>query len=133
MKPFQKRHLYKTITWRLIGSFDTFILSNWINREMDISLSIVISEVFSKSILYYFHERFWFNSSITNTRIRHLIKPFSWRLIATIDTFLISSFFFGDFYKGAQLSLLELLTKVILYYIHDKAWYYSKIGLDHGK
>ena len=87
----------------------------------------------TKLILYYLHERFWFNSNLTNSKIRHLVKPFTWRAIGTLDTLIISSLLFDDFFMGAQLASLETLTKLVLYYLHDKIWYKLKFGLDEKK
>lgn len=125
-----KRHLIKSITWRIVGSFDTLILSFVIFRDYKVSLFISITEVFSKLILYYFHERLWYFSNIKKAKLRHLIKPFTWRFIATMDTLLISLFFFKQIDMAFQLSLLEIFTKTFLYYLHDKLWYKSKFGLN---
>ncbi len=55
-----KRHLFKTITWRIIGTLDTMILSGFITGSWKIGLTIGIIEVFTKMILYFLHERFWY-------------------------------------------------------------------------
>ena len=55
-----KRHVLKTITWRVIGTIDTIILSWMISGDPTIGLSIGGLEVISKMILYYIHERAWY-------------------------------------------------------------------------
>jgi uncharacterized membrane protein len=55
-----KRHLAKTISWRVIGTIDTFLLSWFITGSWQIGLSIGGVEVFTKMILYFFHERAWY-------------------------------------------------------------------------
>jgi len=127
------RHILKSFTWRFIASLDTFFLSYLISSNFTISISISSIEVITKLILYYLHERFWFNSNLTNSKIRHLVKPFTWRAIGTLDTLIISSLLFDDFFMGAQLASLETLTKLVLYYLHDKIWYKLKFGLDEKK
>lgn len=58
-----KRHLAKTISWRIIGTIDTFILSWLITGSWKVGLSIGGVEVFTKMILYFFHERAWYRFS----------------------------------------------------------------------
>ena len=58
----KKRHLLKTITWRIIGTLDTMIVAWVISGDPLLGLSIGGVEVFSKMILYYFHERIWYKS-----------------------------------------------------------------------
>jgi len=58
-----KRHLAKTISWRIIGTLDTFLLSWLITGSWMIGLSIGGVEVFTKMILYFFHERAWYKYS----------------------------------------------------------------------
>lgn len=62
MKPSidRKRHLLKTITWRIVGTIDTIILSWIISGDPFIGLSIGGAEVVTKMLLYYFHERAWY-------------------------------------------------------------------------
>jgi len=58
-----KRHLAKTISWRIIGTIDTFLLSWLITGSWMVGLSIGGVEVFTKMILYFFHERAWYKFS----------------------------------------------------------------------
>lgn len=54
------RHLAKTITWRIVGTIDTMILSSLITGSIKIGLAIGGVEVITKMILYFFHERAWY-------------------------------------------------------------------------
>ena len=85
-----KRHLAKTISWRTIGTLDTLVLSWIISGDILVGVSIGATELFSKMILYYLHERVWFKSKINQSNTRHILKTFSWRAIGTIDTILIA-------------------------------------------
>ena len=58
-----KRHLLKAITWRIIGTIDTIILSYIISGSIKIGFSIGAFELLSKMILYYIHERVWYKSN----------------------------------------------------------------------
>lgn len=49
----------KAVSWRIIGTIDTMIISYIITGKITVALSIGSVEVFTKMILYYFHERLW--------------------------------------------------------------------------
>jgi len=53
---------------------------------------------------------------------RSFIKTISWRIIATTDTLLIAWLLTGSFVIGSSIASLEVLTKMFLYYLHEKAW-----------
>jgi uncharacterized membrane protein len=55
------RSLVKAISWRTLGSIDTFVLSWIFSGKAGIAGAIASSEVITKMILYYFHERAWTN------------------------------------------------------------------------
>jgi len=62
---------------------------------------------------------------------RHLGKTISWRIIGTLDTIILSGLITGDFMIGLSIGGVEVFTKMILYFFHERAWYkYSKFGLD---
>ena len=52
-----KRHILKTITWRVIGTIDTIILSWLLTGSWKIGLSIGGLETITKMVLYFIHER----------------------------------------------------------------------------
>jgi len=58
-----KRHALKTITWRIVGTLDTFILSWLITGSLKLGATIGAVEIITKMVLYYFHERLWYNYS----------------------------------------------------------------------
>ena len=55
-----KRHLLKTITWRIVGTIDTMILGWLVTGNLKIGLAIGGFEVLTKMVLYFFHERVWY-------------------------------------------------------------------------
>jgi len=128
-----KRHLAKTITWRAVGTLDTILLSWIITGNPFTGLKIGFSEVVTKMILYYFHERIWFKIGTKESRKRHIFKTISWRIIGTLDTFLLSWIITGSPLMGAKIGMLEVITKMILYYLHERAWYRINFGLDRRK
>lgn len=56
----QKQTLQKTISWRIIATTMTFIISGSVLNAFDeIALFIALTELFTKFALYYLHERLW--------------------------------------------------------------------------
>lgn len=53
------RSLAKAVSWRILGSIDTFLLSWLFTRSAKAAGAIAITEVLTKMVLYYFHERAW--------------------------------------------------------------------------
>jgi len=53
------RSIVKAISWRIIGTLDTMVISWIITGELAIALSIGSIEVVTKMVLYYGHERIW--------------------------------------------------------------------------
>ena len=60
MKVEVKRHILKTITWRIVGTIDTIILSWLITGNLTIGLAIGGVEILTKMVLYFLHERVWY-------------------------------------------------------------------------
>ena len=65
---------------------------------------------------------------------RHLAKTISWRVIGTLDTFLLSWVITGSWKIGATIGGVEVVTKMVLYFLHERIWYkYSNLGLTNKK
>lgn len=56
-----KRSLAKTISWRLVGTLDTVLISYLLTGTLAIAFSIGAIELVTKMLLYFFHERAWNN------------------------------------------------------------------------
>lgn len=59
MNDSNNRSIAKTISWRLTGSFSTFMISYLILGSFSIASSIAIIQIIANTILYYLHERVW--------------------------------------------------------------------------
>jgi len=55
-----KRHIAKSITWRVIATLTTILLAWLFTNDIDIALKFGAVEVIIKLIAYYFHERMWY-------------------------------------------------------------------------
>jgi len=53
------RSIAKAVSWRLLGSVDTFVLSLIFTGSLRLAGSIAVTEMFTKMVLYYVHERVW--------------------------------------------------------------------------
>jgi len=53
------RSVLKTISWRVIGTLDTILISWLITGHIALALSIGSIELVTKMVLYFFHERIW--------------------------------------------------------------------------
>ncbi|ARN79278.1 hypothetical protein BST97_15505 [Nonlabens spongiae] len=67
-------------------------------------------------------------------RKRHIAKTITWRIIASVTTFLLAYFFFNEdpdaISKASGVAIAESLIKMLLYYYHERFWYKSNFGLD---
>ncbi|NRD23248.1 DUF2061 domain-containing protein [Winogradskyella litoriviva] len=133
MLKFSKRHIAKTITWRLVGTLDTLLLSWLISSDLSVGISMGAFELVTKMILYYIHERVWFKSKIKSSNKRHVLKTFSWRGVGTLDTIILGWIITGNPLTGLKIGGAEVITKMLLYFGHEKLWYRINYGLDQRK
>ena len=60
---------------------------------------------------------------------RHIMKTMTWRVIGTIDTIIIGWIISGDPLIGLSIGSVEIITKMILYFIHERIWYKINFGV----
>jgi uncharacterized membrane protein len=53
------RSFLKAVSWRILGSMDTFVISYFVTGKLTFAISIASVETFTKICLFYFHERLW--------------------------------------------------------------------------
>lgn len=133
-----KRHIAKTITWRVIGTIDTILLSWLITGNPYTGLKIGMTEMVTKMVLYYLHERLWFNvkAGVTkhgDSKKRHIAKTITWRIVGTIDTMILAWIISGNPLTGLKIGAAEVVTKMILYYFHERAWYKLDYGVEQRR
>jgi uncharacterized membrane protein len=61
-------------------------------------------------------------------RVRHIAKSITWRIIGTLDTMGLAWLITGDPMMGLKIGGVEVFTKMILYYLHERAWYNIPFG-----
>ena len=132
MRSTVKRHIAKTITWRVVGTLDTILLGWLLTGDISTGVSIGAVEFATKMVLYFIHERIWFKVRVfreASSNVRHILKTITWRFIGTMDTMFLGWLISGSAEIGLSIGGLELFTKMILYYLHERIWYKSLFGL----
>ena len=62
---------------------------------------------------------------------RHILKTISWRILGTIDTVILSWLITGSWKIGLSIGGVEVITKMVLYFLHERAWYtFSNFGIE---
>ncbi len=147
-----KRSAVKAVSWRIVGTFDTLVLS-WVvityigplfGREdthgdaLQAAAYIAAAEVVTKMVLYFLHERGWAwihwgvsaeSNGRKETGLRSTIKTATWRIIASLDTTLLAWFFTGNLGTAVSIGGLEVITKLILYFFHERVWSRIQYGI----
>ena len=54
--------------------------------------------------------------------LKSLLKTISWRVVGTIDTITISWLITGEIKAALSIGSVEVVSKMILYYLHERAW-----------
>jgi len=71
----KKRHIAKTITWRVIASFTTFVIAMFFFKNdpyaAQKATGVALTESVIKMGLYYFHERIWYKSNFGLKKRNH--------------------------------------------------------------
>ncbi|MEM9331697.1 MAG: DUF2061 domain-containing protein [Pseudomonadota bacterium] len=148
------RSFAKALTWRVIGTLDTFLLSYVIikylgpafglaegSSDLEIAATaslIAITEILTKIVIYTLHERVWnrINWGVTQRKLRYETRPRSvlkmstWRVLASLDTMLLALIFTGNLGTAISIGGLEVITKLILYYFHERLWLQIKTGIE---
>ena len=130
------RSLLKGISWRVIATSDTILVVLLItclteNCSIENAIKIGFIEFVIKFLVYYLHERIWQKILIDKkvTKKVTLQKSISWRIIATVMTFLISGSVLNAYDEMAlYIALTELFTKLALYYLHERLWLKLPLG-----
>jgi uncharacterized membrane protein len=55
-----KRHIAKTVSYRIMGSLTTVGISYVLTKNIEISSLLGFSEIMIKPLIYFFHERLWY-------------------------------------------------------------------------
>jgi len=124
------RSVAKAASWRVVGTLDTFLWSLIVTGKPFSAGAIASLETVTKIGLFYLHERVWHLIPwARDTRSRALAKAVSWRLVGSSDTFLLSWLVTGKAHQAAVIAAAEALTKIFLFYGHERVWRRISWGL----
>lgn len=73
-------------------------------------------------------QRNYKEDKLSETPSRSIVKSISWRLLGTLDTFIISWVVTGDTSVAFSIGSIELITKMVLYFFHERIWNTIKWG-----
>ena len=75
MEGSKKRHLFKTITWRITATLTTMIIAWIVSGDPMTGLTVGGIEFFVKMPVYYLHERAWYKSNFGISLKAIIAKP----------------------------------------------------------
>ncbi|WP_353642888.1 DUF2061 domain-containing protein [Mesorhizobium sp. WSM2239] len=59
---------------------------------------------------------------------RSIAKAVSWRITGSLDTFVLSWLITGNVVSAGSIATGEVVTKIVLYYLHERAWSFIPFG-----
>lgn len=148
-----KRSMVKAVSWRVVGTLDTFLLSfviiSFLGPLFGLSFGeeggnivqtagyIALAEVFTKLVIYTLHEQAWTrvrwgllvaSGGKPESVARSTAKTATWRVLASLDTMLLAWFFTGSILTAISIGGFEVITKLILYFFHERVWQRISFG-----
>ena len=57
-----------------------------------------------------------------DSHLRSVMKGISWRIVGTLDTTILVFLFSGEFTIALFVGTTELITKIFLYWAHERVW-----------
>ena len=58
----------------------------------------------------------------TESSARSVLKGFTWRLVATFSTIVISYLITGETDTALKIGAIEFFAKIAVYYLHERMW-----------
>jgi uncharacterized membrane protein len=59
---------------------------------------------------------------LVDNHVRSITKAVSWRATGTLDTIVVSFIITGRVKVALSIGAFELVTKTLLYYLHERVW-----------
>ena len=130
------RSLLKSFSWRIIAISDTILIVLLItcvfgDCSLKNALTIGFLEFLIKLFAYFVHERIWLSIQFEKRFgvTRTIYKTLSWRVLATVITFIIAGEILNTKDNTAlYIAGIEVFTKSLLYYMHERLWLILPLG-----
>lgn len=68
------------------------------------------------------------NDKASEKPLRSVVKAISWRIVGTLDTIIIAYFITGEVTMALSIGSIEVITKMVLYFFHERIWNIIKWG-----
>jgi len=65
---------------------------------------------------------------IRDSKLRTLLKSITWRFTATATTITLVFIFTGQIHTAIEVGALELVAKMLIYYLHERGWEKIRFG-----
>ncbi len=66
------------------------------------------------------------------TKVRSVVKTISWRIVATLTTIWLVFIFTGNIAISTSVGALEVFSKILIYYIHERVWNLTDFGRERS-
>tara|TARA_Y100001936_G_scaffold114911_1_gene112597 strand:- start:516 stop:947 length:432 start_codon:yes stop_codon:yes gene_type:complete len=139
MEVTKNRSILKTISYRIVGFINTFLISFFVisygseNFDTISPLYVALIVLILKMITYYIHERVWnsykygrINQKVI--RLRSFFKSLTWRLAASTITFFSAIFITSNLDWTKSIIIYEIMSGLLIYYIHERVWNKTQWG-----
>ena len=148
------RSIAKAVSWRVVGTMDTLLLS-WavitylgpiLGRTAESGTDnlktagyIALTEIGTKIVLFFLHERAWTRATWgvrmedgdrVESHFRTATKTATWRTIASVDTVVLALIFTGNIGTAVSIGGIEIFTKLLLYFLHERVWVRVRFGIE---
>ena len=132
MKVSKNRSFLKSISYRIVGFVNTFLISFLVinvgtnENAFTYPLYLALLDLIIKTIAYYIHERFWNIFDFgrlykTVIKMRSSLKTPTWRIVASTITF-ISAILITSKLDWTLLIIIYEFIIGFIYYIHERIW-----------
>lgn len=128
----QPRSLSKVVSWRIIITISHIINGLLVTGSLAIAAQIAGTSAIINSLLYWAHERIWnmfdwhrqnnTELKFTEKQSRSFGKIISWRIIITINNFLIPYLTTGNWQLGLSFLTIATAINMVLYWAHERIW-----------
>jgi len=140
-KESKRRSLLKAITWRAIGAIDTAVISWIITGDATSGLNMGLADAALKIIFFVFHDQIWESFKVDKqgklrkgrSKKLHWVKAVTWRIFSSLLTVLLGWLILKNPLTGLKIGIVEIFTKIILFYFHERLWFRTDYGMKEKK
>lgn len=90
-------------------------------------VDVILNKKYARSVISKIHKNH------SETVARSIVKAVSWRILGTLDTVIIAYFVTGTIAQALSIGFIEWASKMILYFLHERAWNSFHWGKTLGK